>query len=490
MRKRAVQSKGPAARSGTLTEKLCDAIKGQIASGIYLPGSALPSSRALAEELGVSRSTVTVAFEQLAAEGYVDISQGSRPRVPQSLHRHIPLGNKTRVKIPLKLSAFATRLQTLVPPDRLPRLKADFRAGDISGIDFPEPSWHKAVLHALRIQPKALKYDDPLGSLELRKSLRAYMWRSRGVRCDEHQIVVVNGSQQGIDLCARIFLNASDPVVVEDPGYILARHAFEAIGARVVPIPVDRDGMQTSLLKGVTANLAYVTPSHQYPLGGILPVARRHELLQWATRVGAFIVEDDYDGEFRYDIKPTETLHSLDTDDRVIYLGTVSKTLSPELRLGYLVVPPELISAFALAKRMTDRHSALLQQRAMHAFIENAGFERHIRRARRINARRRTLLLSEVQEVLGDLAEIAGEAAGLHIVLWLNQVSRELEESFVKNAGEHGLGLYGITPFYSDQTRRRTEPRAGFVVGYAALDDVEIRRGIQILRQLQPKPPQ
>jgi GntR family transcriptional regulator/MocR family aminotransferase len=485
MQKRAVQLGKPASRSGTLTEKICDAIKTQIASGIYSPGSGLPSSRALAEELGVSRSTVTVAFEQLAAEGYIVMSQGSRPRVPENLLRLAIPGKKPRQNVPVRFSAFAERLQTLVPPDRISGLKADFRAGDISGVDFPELSWQKALIQTLRSHPKALKYEDPLGLLELRKSLRAYMWRSRGVRCDEQQIVIVNGSQQGIDLCARIFLNAGDPVVVEDPGYILARHAFQAMGAKIVPIPVDRDGMQTSLLHSVAASLAYVTPSHQYPLGGILPVSRRQEMLQWATRAGAFIVEDDYDGEFRYDIKPTETLHSLDTEDRVIYLGTASKTLSPELRLGYLVVPPELTTAFAMAKRMTDRHSALLQQRTLHLFIENGGLERHIRRARRVNAKRRALVLSEAQRTLGTSVEIVGEAAGLHIVLWLNRVTREAEGSFLAQAGEFGLGLYGITPFYADQALRRNERRAGFVMGYAALSDAEIRLGIRVLKRLE-----
>jgi GntR family transcriptional regulator/MocR family aminotransferase len=482
--KGAVQLVKGANRSVTLSGKICDAIKGQIASGIYLPGSTLPSSRALAEELGVSRSTVTVAFEQLAAEGYVEMSQGSRPRVPRSVQRAKAPEKRPRAKVSIEFSEFAKRLQSFTPADRLAGLKADFRAGDISGMDFPKLSWRKAMINALHIRPKALKYGDPLGSLELRKSLRAYMWRSRGIRCDEQQIVVVNGSQQGIDLCARIFLDAGDSVVVEDPGYVLARHAFEAIGARIVPIPVDRDGMQTSLLEGVVAKLAYVTPSHQFPLGGILPVGRRQELLKWATHAGAFLVEDDYDGEFRYDTKPTETLHSLDTNGRVIYLGTVSKTLSPELRLGYLVVPHELMSSFALAKRLTDRHSALLQQRTLHVFVENGGLERHIRRARRINGKRRATLLSELQRMLGDRGEVAGEAAGLHIVLWLNGIGSELEDGFVAKAGEQCLGLYGITPFYADKQHRHTEPRAGFVMGYAALGDTDIRRGIHLLRRL------
>jgi GntR family transcriptional regulator/MocR family aminotransferase len=247
---------------------------------------------------------------------------------------------------------------------------------------------------------------------------------------------------------------------------------------------VDQYGMQTSLLKGIGAKLAYVTPSHQYPLGGILPVPRRQELLKWAVDTGAFVIEDDYDGEFRYDTKPTETLHSLDTTGRVIYLGTVSKTLSPELRLGYLVVPQQLVSSFALAKRISDRHSALLQQRTLQAFLESGGLERHIRRTRRINAKRRALLLSEIKGVFGDAAEVVGEAAGLHIVLWLNGIAATTEDSFVERAGERRLGLYGITSFYANKQYRASEQRSGFVMGYAALSDAQLKTGIQLLYRL------
>ncbi|QEE31509.1 PLP-dependent aminotransferase family protein [Terriglobus albidus] len=466
-----------------MSSRICDSIKSQIASGIYLPGANLPASRALAEELGVSRSTVTVAFEQLAAEGYIETSQGKRPWVRHGLQTSPP-ARKPQSKIAPELSDFAKRLQALAPPERLKGLKADFRAGDISGVDFPAATWRKVMTRALQITPRALKYDDPLGSLELRKALRAYMWRSRGIRCDEQQIVVVNGSQQGIDLCARVFLNTGESVVVEDPGYILARNGFEAIGATILPLPVDQDGMQTSLLKGIQAKLAYITPSHQYPLGGILPIGRRQELLNWATQTGAYVVEDDYDGEFRYDTKPTETLHSLDTAGRVIYLGTMSKTLSPELRLGYLVVPHELTPVFAVAKRLTDRHSALLQQRALQLFIEGGGLERHIRRARRSNAQRRARLLAALDHAFGDMVEVVGDAAGLHVALWLREVDAAQEGEVVARAGQAGLGLYGITPFYSSHDHRKTNRDAGLVMGYAALSHREIALGVKLLQNV------
>jgi GntR family transcriptional regulator/MocR family aminotransferase len=354
----------------------------------------------------------------------------------------------------------------------------------LSGADFPKVSWRKAVNTTLNRPSKTLKYDDPLGSMALRKALRAYLWRSRGVRCDEQQIVIVNGSQQGIDLCARLLLNPGDKVVVEEPGYMLARHAFEAIGATSVPILVDQDGMRTALLDGVAAKLAYVTPSHQFPLGGVLPVSRRQELLTWSRKSRAFIIEDDYDGEYRYDTKPTETLHSLDTERRVIYLGTMSKTLSPELRLGYLVIPTELSASFALAKRLVDRHSALLQQRALQVSIESGALERHIRRVRRFNQKRRDLVRSRIGALLGDQASVTGAAAGLHVVVWFDRIPIKREDELISEAGKRGLGLYGINPLYSSERNRANEKRAGVVLGYAALTEAQITKGIQLLAKL------
>ena len=378
-----------------ITQRICEAIKGQIASGLLGPGARLPSTRSLAAEWGVSRTTVTAAYEQLIAEGYLETRQGARARVAQGLgprlrHRSQPGPSE----LPDRLSAYGQRLAefALPPvPDGV-GLVADFRYGDLAAADFPRLAWRKAVGAALLRRRPRLRYGDPRGSPDLRTALQGYLWRARGLRCEPDQIVVVNGSQQGLDLCARLLLDPGDRVVMEDPGYSLARQVFLAAGAEVVPVAVDREGMRTDGLPA--ARLAYATPSHQFPLGGVMSAGRRRDLLAWARRTGAYVIEDDYDGEYRFDIAPIPALQALDDAGRVIYLGTVSKTLSPTLRLGYLVVPAALSVAFAKAKRLTDRHTPSLEQEALADLIESGAYERHVRRVRRRNGERRAALLA------------------------------------------------------------------------------------------------
>jgi GntR family transcriptional regulator / MocR family aminotransferase len=260
-----------------------------------------------------------------------------------------------------------------------------------------------------------LRYGDPCGSPDLRTALQGYLWRARGLRCEPDRIVVVNGSQQGIDLCARLLLDPGDRVVMEDPGYNLARQAFSAAGADLIPVAVDREGMRTGELPA--ARLAYTTPSHQFPLGSVMSAGRRRDLLAWAQRTGAYVIEDDYDSEYRFDIAPIPPLQALDGAGRVIYLGTVSKTLSPTLRLGYLVVPTALTAIFAEAKRLADRHTPSLEQEALTDLIGSGGYERHVRRVRRRNGQRRAALLAALSVTLGDEVTVVGADAGLHVVV-------------------------------------------------------------------------
>ena len=296
-----------------ITQRICEAIKGQIASGLLGPGARLPSTRSLAAEWGVSRTTVTAAYEQLIAEGYLETRQGARTQVAQGLGLPpAPPGQPEPPDGPGRLSAFGQRLAALRPTARAPmrnRLVADFRYGDLAAADFPLLAWRKAVDGALLRRRARLRYGDPRGSPDLRTALQGYLWRARGLRCEPDQIVVVNGSQQGLDLCARLLLDPGDRVVMEDPGYNLARQVFLAAGAEVVPVAVDREGMRTDGLPA--ARLAYTTPSHQFPLGGVMSAGRRRELLAWARRSGAYVIEDDYDGEYRFDIAPIPPLQAL-----------------------------------------------------------------------------------------------------------------------------------------------------------------------------------
>jgi GntR family transcriptional regulator/MocR family aminotransferase len=472
------------------TRTIYEALKAQIEVGLYGLGARLPSTRMLALELGASRTTISAAYEQLAAEGYIDTSQGRHALVstrlapkPSSSSRRLGRSKPGRLS---RLAGLITSFQR--SPIQTGRLEVDFRYGDVAASDFPVSAWRRALKAASRQRQGNLRYGDPQGMIELRSALQAYLWRGRGLRCEAEQIVVVNGSQQGLDLCAKLLLDPGDRFIIEDPCYVSARQIFQTVGAIPVEVPVDHEGMQTAGLNEIRqARLCYVTPSHQFPLGGVLTAPRRQHLLTWAERVGAYIVEDDYDGEFRYDIRPFPPLQVLDHGANVIYLGTVSKTLSPLLRLGYLVVPSELVDAFSAAKRLTDRHTPALEQLALAELIGTGAYERHIRRVRRRNADRRATLLEALSDRFGNAVTIEGSDAGLHVVVWFNGVSSDQEARFAEIAQEAGVGIYPISSLYSEAKRPKPRGLAGFVVGYAALDGRAIRRGVILLAKVFPK---
>ena len=474
------KSNGPVAGAdATLQRRICDAIKGEIARGVYGAGDRLPSTRAFAAEWGVSRTTVTAAYEQLLAEGYLETRRGARARIAPGLGRIDTAARCDQAADAIPLSRYGRRLSDveLPPPAGDPAI-ADFRYGVLAAADFPTLMWRRAVNGALMRRPVRLQYGDPQGSPDLRAALQGYLWRARGLRCEADDIVVVNGSQQGVDLCARLLVDPGDRVVIEDPSYVLARQVFAAAGAELVASPVDRDGMRVDGLG--SARLAFVTPSHQFPLGSIMSAARRQELLAWARRAGAYVVEDDYDAEYRYGLGPIPTLRSLDGGRSVVYVGTVSKTLSPTLRLGYLVVPAALGTAFIKAKRMCDRHTPDLEQAALASLIANGAYERHVRRARRRNGERRAALLAALEAELGDAVTVAGADAGLHVVVWLSRMPRASEDALVAAARSAGIGLYGVSRLYA--TPPDPSRPAGLVMGYSALDERQIVAGVRRLK--------
>lgn len=422
---------------------------------------------------------MTAAYEQLLAEGFIAVRQGARPQVAV-------VGKAVRSAAvkpagPVRLSAYGRRIGGLPPlPVRSPdRLIADFRYGDLAPSDFPAAIWRRAVNAAMAHRPDRLAYEDPRGSRRLRTALQGYLWRARTLRCDLDPILIVNGSQQGLDLCARLILDAGDRFVIENPCYAMARQVFASTGALPVPTAADRDGLRADLVEDIDARLAYVTPSHQFPLGGVMPVARRHRLVAWAERRGAWLVEDDYDSEYRYDINPVPPLHGLEDSGRVIYLGTISKTLSPTLRIGYLVVPPALQEAFAAAKQLTDRHSPLTEQEALAALIESGAYERHLRRVRRANGERREALLAALRLHFGDRIAIEGAEAGLHIVAWFAGLPAAQEPALVAAARRAGVGVYPLSPLYDPGNAQGRPDAAGLVMGYAALDARRIARGVE-----------
>jgi GntR family transcriptional regulator/MocR family aminotransferase len=462
--------------------EIYQALKTQIEDGVYGPSDKLPSTRTLANEFGASRTTVTAAYEQLLAEGFIETGQGRRAWVTPTLRvaRSLRQSSKRTLRT-ARLSAYARQVADLGgPPVVSEPLPIDFRYGDIAAADFPSLAWRRALTKAATtLGSRRLRYQEPQGTIALRTSLQAYLWRARSLRCSHEQIIIVNGSQQGLDLCARLLLDPGDRFVIETPCYWAARHVFESVGASPLFVPVDEEGLRTEILESIKkARLCYVTPSHQFPLGHVLSASRRAQLLRWASNAGAYIVEDDYDGEYRYDIRPIRPLHAFDEAAHVIYLGTISKTLSPLLRLGYLVLPPELVDAFRAAKRLTDRHSPTLEQAALAEFIQSGAYERHIRKLRRKNAQRRAALLDAFSEYFGSTVTVQGSEAGLHVVAWFGKYSSTQEEQLAKKARSAGVGIYPISELYEHWRAVAAKRRAGFVFGYAALEERDIRQGV------------
>lgn len=463
-----------------------DRLRVQMADGTLPAGARAPSTRGLAAELGVSRTTVTAAYEQLAAEGYLTTSTGRVARIARPLADLAPseLPNTRLAQPPPCLSEFGHRLQAIGMP-ALPHTdpaRFDFLYGAVAHRDFPILAWRRAYQAELLQQQHRLYYAPPEGDPALRSALQGYLRRARGLVCDAEQILVVHGSQQAIDLCARLLLDAGDAFVFEDPGYLMARRCFEATGAHCLATPVDVQGLETHRLpQDKKVRLAYLTPSHQFPLGGVLPITRRQELLQWAQRQNAWIVEDDYDGEFRYGQRPIDALQSIDRHGRVIYVGTFSKALSPQLRLGYLVLPPALVPVFRQAKRLTDRHAPVLEQRALASLINSGTYERHVRRMRRENERRRATLLEAVARYLPKNAQVVGTAAGLHVVLWLPSLKPADEPRLVTTARQVGVGIYPVSTLYESPESATPARPAGFILGYASLTVAQIQQGLQAL---------
>lgn len=481
----------PVKRTGATgaTRRIYRMLRGQMADGALQAGDRMPSTRALAAELGVSRTTITAVYEQLQAEGFLLMSAGRAARVsaPQAAAAPAGRAQPRQGRQPLCLSRFGTRVADMAEP-ALPTattsLRFDFRYGAVASRDFPYLAWRRAYQAVLLRQQHSLYYTMPEGEPALQRALQGYLLRARGIRCEAGQILIVQGAQQALDLCARLLLDDGDRFVFENPGYRMARHCFTATGACLLPIPVDAQGLDTwHLPTDGRTRLAYVTPSHQFPLGGVLPIARRQALLRWASGQDAWVIEDDYDGEFRYGQHPIDALQSIDTEGRVIYIGTFSKALSPQIRLGYMVLPQALAPVFGQAKRLTDRHAPMLDQQVLAALIDSGHYERHVRRVRREHERRRAALLQAIAQHLPQDVRVDGAAAGLHMVLWLPGLQSQDTDRLVALARRHAVGVYPIGPLFAPEALRDVPPSAGLILGYASLTPEQIREGIARLAQ-------
>jgi GntR family transcriptional regulator/MocR family aminotransferase len=474
--------------SGPLHLQLYRSLRTAILRGTLSRGRRLPSTRSLAIDSGVSRNTVLLAYAQLLSEGYAVGRRGSGTYIPTELPDDLTSVARTAgqsvssapAAVP-RLSRFGSRIQTwnVSWTPRRAALPYDFRYGRPAFGDFPHETWHRILARrARRASAADLDYGPPDGVPALREVIAEYLQRSRAVQCTSDQIVVVNGSQQGLDLITRVLLDPGSRVLLEEPSYAGARGIFVAAGARLVTAPVDEEGLKLAgrdVTKGAI-RLAYVTPSHQFPTGVIMSLSRRLALLTWAERANAYVIEDDYDSEYRYGGRPVESLQGLDRIGRVLYLGTFSKLLFPALRIGYVVLPAALVKPFRTAKALADTGTSTLEQLALADFIREGHFERHIRRSRARNAARRTALLDAIATHFDGRVEVSGANAGIHVVLWLNDVRAQQLDALIKRAAAAGVGVYSVAPFYT-----RKLGRAGLLLGYASLTTSEISTGLERL---------
>jgi len=465
--------------------QLSDWFRRAIIDGQLRPGQRIPSSRALAHELKISRVPVLSAYEQLYAEGYLETFVGAGTCVARSIpDETLKSANTKARRMPAEILVPTTPRRTSrraalmhAPAQSWLDSQGAFRVGVPALDHFPEGVWSKLVNRHSRQPVNTMVYGDPMGHLPFREAIAEYLGAVRAVRCEASQILVTTGSQQGLQLAAHVLLDPKDRVWMEEPGYPGAHQAMTTAGARMLPIPVDQEGLDvpTGMRRGRGAHAVYVTPSHQFPLGTTLSATRRMQLLSWAVHNGAWIIEDDYDSEYRFGGRPIASLQGLDTHARVIYVGTFSKVMFPALRLGYVVVPKDLVPAFSAVRDAADTFSSTLYQVVMTDFIREGHFARHIRRMRVLYMERRATLVEAIATHIGDRLEVMGSDAGMHLVALLPPGVDD--EVVAKKAAKVGVSARPLSRCYLNPPAR-----GGLILGYGGANAHEIREGIRKLK--------
>ncbi len=468
-----------------LYRQLYEGLREAILSGLLTPGRRIPSSRTLARELSVSRNTVTQAYAELEAEGYLDGHLGSGTYVSRELPEERPSGAAERVArdnrggrrgLLAPRWSPAARQAAAAEPESLPRgLPYDFHPGQGAWDGFPAETWRRLLARQWRRSwRETMDYGEPGGYRPLREEVAGFLARSRAVRCTPEEVVIVNGTQQALDLLARVLLEPGDRVGIENPGYPSARQLFASQGIRFVPVSVDQEGMVVEELWGSSARLALVSPSHQFPTGAVLSLPRRLSLLAWARSEDALVVEDDYDSGFRYEGRPLASLQGLDDSGSVVYLGSFSKVLFPSLRVGYAVLPRGLVEPFQAAKELTDRQTPILEQQLLAGFLGEGHFERHLRRMRLLYRERRHVLVEALERRLAGAIHLIGANAGMHLMV---RLLLPVEESWVADrAASLGVAVYPAGPYYYGPS-----PGPALVFGYAGMSEAQIREGVERL---------
>lgn len=460
-----------------LAQQLYDQLRNGIDTGRLAAGMQLPPSRLLAEQLGLSRKTISDTYARLTYENYLVGKIGSGTFV-NTLRTH---ATPRQGDVELASLEVLKKWEAIDLPLRHPTLagtlRSDFIGGATHKSTFPHDDWRRCTQYALRQMARERGfYSQPEGLSQLRSAIAAHMAFSRGVKCGPNDVVVCNGAQQALDLLSRVMVEPGCSVAIEDPGYAPARLLFATQGAQVIGIPVDEEGIRVDLIPdGV--RFIYVTPSHQFPLGMPMSLARREALLERARSIGAIIIEDDYDSEFRYEGRPTDSLQSMDEHGVVAYVGTFSKTLLPELRLGYVVLPQALLSAVIKAKQLTDWHTCTLPQWALTKFISEGTLNKHIRRCHGIYAGRRERILARIESDLSPWLEAIPCTAGFHMTL-LFKVPVDVD-FLIEMAKKIEVGLYSLEGFFE-----KAPVRPGLLMGFGAIETLDIDPALDRLRDL------
>jgi GntR family transcriptional regulator / MocR family aminotransferase len=466
-----------------LHRQICEGFRAAILRGNLQPGQQVPSSRHLAEDLEVSRFPVLGAYARLVSEGYLESRVGSGTFVSASLPGQLPHSKRSR-STPGASRSLSRRSSLLPQCETLPWLHGSgpFAVHQPALDQFPFAAWSKLLAeHGRRPCLRAMHDNDPMGLDRFRDAICSYLRTARAVECDPSQIMIVSGSQQALEITAKVLLDSGDPVWIEEPGYQLARSVLAGAGCRIVPVPVDDEGINVSAGLNLLpkARAAFVTPSHQYPLGVTMSASRRLHLLDWARDNGAWIVEDDYDGAYRYDTASVSSLQGMDSDARVIYIGTFSRVIFPSVRVSYLVIPPDLIERFMAVRFSLGIFPSYIFQEVLTDFIRAGQFARHIRRMRALYKERRSALVESVRNACSDMLQIHGARAGMHLAVTLPSGLNDVE--IARQAATYGLCLWPLSPCY------RNTPRHGFVLGFAATPADQLAGAVYQLSRLLEK---